>query len=70
MRTPLIGPGMIVHFRSKVFYEPGYVPFYDAYEGHTFQVLAVEDGHCELECVDDPTIIVQGRVHDDVLKQA
>jgi hypothetical protein len=64
-----IGQGMTVHFRSKVFHPP-YVPYYDAYKGHTFQVLKMHEGdHAELTCISDPSIIVDGNVHADELKQ-
>ena len=52
---------MKVCFRSKVF-EGSYVPYYDAYKGHHFEVVAVHEGdHIQLKCVSDPTVIVQGR---------
>lgn len=64
-----IGVGMSVCFRSKVF-GPKYTPYYDAYKGHTFRVVAVHEGdHIELVCTSDPSVIVQGCVHDDELKR-
>lgn len=65
----MIGVGMKVCFRSKVFEAP-YTPYYDAYKGHQFEVVAIHEGnHIELKCTDDPSVIVQGCVHDDELKR-
>ena len=66
-----IGVGMEVYFRSKVF-EPPYTPYYDAYRGRKFRVVAMhyEDTHVELECIDDPNLKVAGYVHPDELKRA
>lgn len=69
MSTLHIGVGMMVCFRSKVFAEP-YAPYYDAYKGHHFQVVAIHYGdHVELKCVTDPNLMVDGFVHNDELKQ-
>lgn len=67
--NPDIGVGMKVCFRSKVF-EGHYVPYYDAYKGHHFEVTGVYHyDHIGLKCLDDPTVIVQGCVHADELKR-
>ncbi len=59
--------GMTVIFSPKVF-EPPYTPYYDAYKGHQFRVIAFHPlGHVEVECIDDPSVIVSGHVHDDEL---
>ena len=69
--TSAIGAGMEVYFRSKVF-KPPYTPYYDAYQGHKFKVVAMhyDNSHAELACISDPTIKVTGYVHPDDLKQA
>lgn len=67
-----------VEFMPHVFEAP-YTPHYDAYKGHLFEVVTImcdaDDGevedHLELRCVDDPSISVNGFVHDcDVVKVA
>ena len=69
-KTPPISIGMDVYFRSKVFEHP-YTPYYDAYKGNKFRVTGLyEHGHVSLVCLDDPTVIVKGYVHDDELKRA
>jgi hypothetical protein len=69
-KTPHIGMGMLVYFRSKV-YEPIYGGFYDSYKGHVFKVIGVHEGdHIELECVTDDDLKVAGHVHSDELKRA
>jgi hypothetical protein len=61
---------MEVYFRSKVFAHP-YAPYYDAYRGHKFKVVAIHPGeHIQLECITDPSVLVAGAVHADELKQA
>ena len=73
MKTePKIGLGMEVYFRSKVFEPTGpWYPYYEAYKGHKFQVTGVYEGdHIGLVCISDPTVVVQGHVHDDELKRA
>lgn len=66
----MIGVGMDVYFRTKVF-APPYTPYYDAYRGHKFNVVALhEGGHVELKCISDPSVVVAGYVHDDELKRA
>jgi hypothetical protein len=68
--TPAIGAGMEVYFRSKVFEHP-YAPYYDAYRGHKFKVIALHPGdHIQLECISDSSVNVNGHVHADELKQA
>jgi hypothetical protein len=63
--THYVGLGSIVEFRPKVYKAP-YAPHYDAYKGHTFQVVAVHEGdHIELKCLDDKSIIVAGYIHED-----
>jgi|WetSurSiteA1Bulk_404760.scaffolds.fasta_scaffold500424_2 hypothetical protein len=65
-----IGLGMKVCFRSKVFENPTYVPFYDAYKGHVFEVVGIEDySHIELKCISDPSVKVDGLVHNDEVKR-
>ena len=60
--------GDLVTFNSKVFCPP-WTPYYDAYKGHTFEIVSFHPGHhVELKCVSDPTIIVQGHVHDDEIQ--
>lgn len=58
--------GGFVKFADKVF-TPPYTPYYDAYKGHVFQVVAYHDNfsHVELKCYDDPSIVVNGHVHLD-----
>jgi len=64
------GVGMRVYFKSHVFGE-NYKPYYDDYRGHIFEVIARPyKEHLELKCVDDPTVIVNGYVHDSDLKLA
>ncbi len=60
-----------VCFSKKVF-KPPYVPFYDAYKGHIFKIVAFHysDTHVELECVSDVTVKVNGFVHPDELLYA
>ena len=66
----MIGEGMEVYFRSKVFEGP-YAPYYDAYQGHKFRVVKIHHGnHLELECLTDPELRVAGWVHDDEVKRA
>lgn len=71
MNEPKIGVGMQVYFRSKVFEAP-YTPYYDAYKGHKFQVVAVYDEgeHVELKCISDPSLKLAGCPHADELKRA
>lgn len=65
----MVGKGMKVCFRSKVF-KPPYTPYYDAYKGHAFEVVNIRaHDHIELKCVSDPTLKVAGLVHDDELKR-
>lgn len=65
-----IGVGMEVYFRAKVYRDP-YAPYYDAYKGHKFKVVALhDDSHVELTCISDPTVQVGGYVHQDELKKA
>lgn len=66
-----IGTGMEVYFRSYVFTEPYYTPYFDAYKGHKFKVIGIPfPGHATLECIDDPSVIVKGAVHVEDLKRA
>lgn len=61
--------GQRVIFKPKVFRAP-YVPYYDAYKGHTFEIIAFHPGgHVELKCVTGD-VKVAGCVHDDELKAA
>jgi hypothetical protein len=61
--------GQHVTFHPKVF-KPPYTPYYDEYEGHTFQIIALhEGGHIELKCVSGD-VKVAGYVHSDVLQSA
>lgn len=72
MTNRRIENGMTVFFHSKVF-DPDrpWYPYYQAYKGHKFLVSNVDkDGHISLICITDPNVIVQGRVHEDELKQA
>lgn len=67
-----IGIGMEVYFRSKVF-DPNrpWFPYYEAYKGHKFRVTGLyEHGHVELVCISDPSVVVQGCVHNDELTRA
>lgn len=68
-RRAILHPGMKVTFHPKVFKHP-YTPYYDAYQGHTFEVVALHPGdHVELKCVSG-TVVVGGCVHDDELVRA
>ena len=53
-------------FHERVYDEP-FMPYYDEYKGHTFEVdhLHPEDpeGHVFMRCVSDPSIKVKGAVH-------
>lgn len=67
--TRPIGLGMTVYFKSKVYRAP-FAPYYDAYKGHKFQVVAIHDGyHIELKCLTGD-VKVAGHVHGDELKRA
>lgn len=67
MEDQKLTTGMPVRFHEKVFSGP-WVPYYDSYKGHTFEVVAVHEGdHIELKCTSDPAVKVQGCVHDDEL---
>jgi len=57
--------GDTVKFYSKVWTEAYYLPYYDAYKGHTFKIFDIDGEHIGLRCVDDQTVKVAGYVHDD-----
>lgn len=71
--------GEVVVFHPKVFQNKNYVPHYDVYKGHRFQIVDIheefEDGlplgepHFELTCVTG-SVQVKGHVHPDELKHA
>lgn len=64
-RNLKIGESVIFH--PKVF-KPPYAPHYDKYLGHRFRVLALHPmRHVELICIDDPSISLDGHVHDHEL---
>jgi hypothetical protein len=67
----MIGVGMEVYFRSHVF-EPPFVPYYNSYMGHKFEVVRLHYNgtHVELRCIDDPSVKVAGYVHPEDLKRA
>lgn len=58
-------PGDKVRFVAKVFAAP-YAPFYDAYFGHTFEVVALHYRNTHLEL--KGPVKVQGYVHPDELE--
>ena len=61
--------GSKVVFIEKVF-SPPYTPYYDAYRGHTFEILEIGEGeHVHLKCVSG-NVMVQGWPHFDELVQA
>lgn len=62
--------GDIVTFTDKVF-EPPYAPHYATYRGHVFRIVTYHHNrsHLELCCISDPTIIVNGYVHLDVVQK-
>ena len=63
----MLNIGSKVVFSDKVFHHP-YTPYYDAYKGHTFEVVAFhEGGHVQLKCVSDASVVVKGCPHDDEL---
>ena len=62
-----IAVGNKVHFRRKVF-EGSYVPYFNEYAGHKFEVVAFHPGdHVELKCVDGD-VKVKGYVHLDEIR--
>ena len=62
-----IAVGNKVHFRRKVF-EGRYVPHYNEYAGHQFEVVAFHPGdHVELKCISGD-VVVKGRVHLDEIR--
>jgi hypothetical protein len=63
--------GSNVIFAKKV-YEPPYAPYYDAYKGQVFQIIAYHDNytHVEVECISDPSIKVAGYVHPNEIINA
>ncbi len=64
-----IGKGMEVYFKSHV-YEAPFSPYYDAYKGHKFKVVALHHGdHVELQCLTGD-VKVDGYVHKEDLKRA
>jgi hypothetical protein len=73
MKTNIIEVGTLVVFSPKVFnpLRPWY-PYYENYKGQVFKVVGYledkEEGtvydHIFLECVSDPTVTVDGCVHD------
>jgi len=58
-----------VCFQSHVFKAP-YVPYYDEYAGHHFEIIALHygDTHVELRCIDGD-VVVKGYVEtEDICK--
>jgi hypothetical protein len=56
-------------FKDHVF-QGAYVPYYDAYKGHIFEVVGITyGGHVALKCISDPTVVVDGNVHRSDLKR-
>jgi hypothetical protein len=57
----------IVFFDPKVYAAP-YAPHYNRYRNHAFKIVAFHEyDHIELECISDPTVKVNGYVHEDEL---
>jgi hypothetical protein len=58
---------MRYRFVAKVFEAP-FSPYFDAYKGHEFEIVARVEGHLILRCVTDPSVIVDGNVDDDLVE--
>ena len=65
-----ISVGNKVHFRRNVFHG-SYVPHYNEYAGHVFEVVAFhyDNTHVELKCVDGD-VKVKGYVHFDEIRNS
>jgi hypothetical protein len=70
------GVGSIVKFKNKVYTEP-YAPYYDLYKDHVFQIdkighpdedEPIDNRHVLLKCLDNPSLLVAGYVHEDELE--
>ena len=62
-----------VTFKAHV-YAPPFAPYYDAYKGHVFVIdhrhpEPEATDHVWLECIDDPSVKVQGYVELDDLAE-
>lgn len=51
-------------FKDRMFTDPLYAPYYSKYKGHHFIVVNIPySGHAEIQCINDPTLKVDGLVH-------
>lgn len=76
-QQPVYNPGEVVIFREKVFTSKSYTPYYDAYKGHAFKIVALHfedeeqeedwEAHVELECITGD-VKVKGHVHQDEIR--
>jgi hypothetical protein len=51
-------------FKDYMYTNEAYKPYYSKYKGHEFIIVNYPfNGHIEIQCVTNPTIIVDGLVH-------